>query len=148
VLESSGASIADTSVTFAARAGRTIVLRHAAPDDAIFLMIAFPAATDTMARDSIHLAIHPTPGRYGFTLSTSDKLTAGATATFSYAVHFRTPAEAVTKYPSPGRFEQVLHAATIGADNKVQLITGQHPAADMLRFPLTASGNYALVAAR
>ena len=149
LLEASGAPVPDTSVTFAATTGRTIVLRHAPPDDAIFLILDFPAATDTMhARDSVHVRVHPVAGKYAFELVTTDKLPGNASATFSYAVHFRAPAGASVKYPSAGKFEQALAPAELGAANKVQFIGGVRPAADVVRFPVAAAGSYALVAAR
>jgi hypothetical protein len=136
-------------VTFATRTGRTIVMHHASPDDAIFLILQFPASTDTSrTRDSMHVTIRPTPGRYGFTLTTADKLGIGTIATFSYALHFRTPAEAAAKYPSPGRFEQLLLPALVTSDKGVQFLKPTRPAADMLRFPVATSGTYALVVPR
>ncbi|MGH7593806.1 MAG: hypothetical protein ACRELE_08155 [Gemmatimonadales bacterium] len=148
-LETSGARVSDTSVIFAASAGRGIVMRHARPDDAVFLILDFPASTDTTrSRDSVHVRIEPVAGRYAFTLVTPDKLGAGVHATFSYAIHFREPVDANAKYPSAGAFEQALSPALLGAANKVQFIPGMRPAADVIRFPVTTAGNYALVAAR
>lgn len=141
--------VGDTSVTFAAKSGRTVVMRHAAPDDAIFVIVQFPASADTAhARDSLHVTIHPTPGKYGFSIASADKLTTGTTATFSYAMHFRTPGEAAVTNPGPGRFEQLLVPALLTSDNKVQFLQGERPAADMLRFPIAAAGTYAAAAPR
>jgi hypothetical protein len=147
LLEASGPPVHDTTVTFAAAVGRTIVLRHEAPDDAMFLILEFPRDS-TRTQDSLHVRVHPTAGKYAFALVTADKLVAGARATFAYAMHFRTPAEAVAKYPSPGRFEQLLSPAELTPDNKVKFLAGVRPAADMLRFELTAAGSYGLVALR
>ena len=145
-LEASGPDVRDTSIAFAAASGRSVVMHHAAPDGALFLILDFPVSKDTTAlRDSVHVRVHPIPGRYAFDLSTTDKLPAGTRATFSYAIHFRTPAEAAAKYPTPGAFEQQLAPALVTA-TKVQYIGGTHPAADMLRFPVNAAGSYALVA--
>ena len=139
----------DTSVRFATRTGRTVVLRHALPDDAIFVVLQFPPSADTAhARDSMHVTIRVTPGKYGFTLTTADKLTSGTVATFSYAIHFRTPVGAAVTYPSPGRFEQLLSPALVTPDNHVRFLAGTRPAADMLRFPVTTPGSYAVVAPR
>ncbi len=149
LLEASGPAVRDTSISFAAAAGRTIMLRHAQPDDAIFAVLTFPATKDSLrSRDSVHIMIHPLPGHYAFTLSTNDKLGPGAQATFSYAIHFQTPSDAVSKYPSPGRFEAALAPATISADNKVLFLLGSRPAADAIRLPMTAAGTYALAAVR
>ncbi|MGH7524613.1 MAG: hypothetical protein ACREK8_09925 [Gemmatimonadales bacterium] len=145
-LEASGPDVRDTSIAFAAASGRTIVMRHTPPDGAIFLILEFPVSKDTTTlRDSVHVRVHPIPGRYAFDLSTTDKLAAGTAATFSYAIHFRAPPEAAVKYPTPGAFEQVLAPALLTA-SKVQYVGGTRPAADMLRFPVNAAGSYALVA--
>ncbi len=57
---------------------------HAAPDDAIFLVLQVPPAKDSVTpKDSVHLSIHPLPGKYAFTLTTSDKLATGTRASFS-----------------------------------------------------------------
>ena len=142
-------SVRRAGTGYVATTGRTIVLRHAPPDDAIFLILDFPAATDTMhARDSVHVRVHPVAGTYAFELVTTDKLPGNSSATFSYAVHFRAPAGASVKYPSAGKFEQALAPAELGAANKVQFIGGVRPAADVVRFPVAAAGSYALVAAR
>ena len=87
-------------------------------------------------------------GKYQFALVTPDKLGPGARATFSYAIHFQTPADAATKNPSPGRFEQLVAPAELTPDNKVRFLVGERPAADMLRFPVAAPGTYGLVVAR
>lgn len=149
MLESSGATVPDTAVTFAVATGRTIVLRHARPDDAIFLVLQFPASKDSLrTHDSVHVTIHPTPGKYAFTLATPDKIGSGGQATFSYAIHFRTPGDAVAKYPSLGRFEAQLVPGAIGADNKVEFLVGARPAADMIRFALAGPGTYGLMVTR
>jgi hypothetical protein len=149
LLEASGPAVADTSVTFAVAAGRTIVLRHAQPDDAIFLVLTFPATKDSLGtRDSMHVTIHQTPGKYAFTLATADKFGPGVRAMFSYAIHFHTPSDAGAQYPSPGRFEAELAPAEIGADNKVLFLVGERPAADAIRFPLIAPGTYGVAAVR
>lgn len=149
LIEASGAPVPDTSVTFAARSGRTIVLRHARPDDAIFLILDFPPSTDsTRAGDSLHVRVQPVAGKYAFMLATPDKLPPAAQATFSYAIHFRAPAGASAKYPSTAVLEQALAPALLGDANKVQFVGGTRPAADVVRFPVTTAGSYGLVVAR
>ena len=149
LLEASGAPVADTSVAFAAATGRTIVLRHARPDDAIFLVLQFPATADSLrVHDSIHVTVHPMRGSYAFALSTPDRIASGATAMFSYAIHFRAPSDAAAKYPSPGRFEAQLAPAALGTDNTVRFLEGVRPAADLIRFPVAAPGSYGLAAVR
>jgi hypothetical protein len=149
VLESNGPTVPDTSVSFDAREGRTIVLRHARPDDMLFVTLRFPPLKDsTAAVDSVHLNIHPLPGKYGFTVATNDKLPVGGEATFSYAIHFLTPADAEAKYRSPGHFEQVLTPALVTADNQVRFLVGTRPAADALTFPIAVPGTYLLAAVK
>ncbi|HEY8062140.1 MAG TPA: hypothetical protein VID74_05050 [Gemmatimonadales bacterium] len=149
LIEASGLPVPDTSVTFAARSGRTIVLRHARPDNAIFLILDFPPSTDsTRVGDSLHVRVQPVAGKYAFTLSTSDTFAPAAQATFSYAIHFRPPAEASAKYPSTAILEQALGPALLGAANKVQFVGGTRPAADVVRFPVAAAGSYGLVVVR
>lgn len=149
LLESSGAAVPDSSVTFAAATGRTIVVRHSRPGDAIFLVLQFAASKDSLrSHDSVHVTIRPMPGKYAFTLSTTDRVGIAAEATFSYAIHFQTPADAVAKYPSPGRFEEQLVPVEIGADNRVRFLSGARPGADLIRFTLTGPGTYGLAAAR
>jgi hypothetical protein len=147
VLESNGPTVPDTSVAFDARVGRTVVLHHARPDNMLFVTLHFPPLKDsTSAVDSVHLNIHPMPGKYGFTLTTNDKLPVGSEAVFSYAVHFLTPAEAAVKYPSPGRFEQLVAPALVTADNQVRFLDGDRPAADALHFLIAVPGSYLLAA--
>jgi hypothetical protein len=149
LLEASGAPVPDTSVTFAAKSGRTIVLRHAHPDDAIFLILDFPPSTDSSrVGDSLHIRVQPVPGKYAFMLVTPDRLAPAAQATFSYAIHFRAPAEASARYPSTSAIEQALAPALLGAASKVQFVGGTRPAADVVRFPVAAAGSYGLVVAR
>jgi hypothetical protein len=148
LIEASGLPVPDTAITFAAKSGRTIVLRHARPDNAIFLILDFPPSADSaQAGDSVHVRVQPVAGKYAFMLSTPDRF-APAQATFSYAIHFRAPAEASAKYPSTALLEQALGPALLGAANKVQFLGGTRPAADVVRFPVTAAGSYGLVAVR
>jgi hypothetical protein len=147
VLESSGPRVHDTTLTFAAAAGRSIVLHHEGMPDAIFLILDFPATRDTLhLRDSVLVAVHPADGQYGFTVSFNEKAGVTPEATLAYAMYFRTPAAAVATWPSPGRFEQRLQPALLGQDNKFTITAGERPAGDMLRFALKTSGTYALVA--
>ena len=69
----------------------------------------------TRAGDSLHVRVHPVAGKYAFTLATPDKLAPAAQATFSYAIHFRTPARGqreVSRRPAP--LEQALAPALLG----------------------------------
>jgi hypothetical protein len=147
MLETSGGVVRDTQVVFARAAGRTIVMKHA-DDQAIFLMLHFPAAHDsTPSRDSIRVEVHPVAGQYAVTISLPDNVPTGSTGTFSYAIHFKTPSGAAATHPSPGQFEQLVAPALV-TDTHVKFLAGNRPAADMMRFPLTTSGVYALLALR
>jgi hypothetical protein len=147
LLESSGPRVHDTAVTFAAAAGRSIVLHHEGAPDAVFLMLDFPATRDTLRlRDSIMVSVHPLDGQYAFTVTFNEQPGVTPRATLAYALYFRTPAAAASLWPSPGRFEQRLEPALMGADNKVTVIASDRPAGDMLRFALKSSGTYALMA--
>jgi len=149
LVESSGEAAPDTSVTIDLATGRTVVLRDAAPDGMPFLTLHIPPTKDsTRLSDTLRVDIHPTPGKYGFTLATSGKLPADVVATFSYAIHFRTPLDAMAKYPNPGRFELLVQPALIGADNHVQLLGGDRPGADLLSFAVAVPGTYALAVPR
>jgi hypothetical protein len=147
ILERSGASPPDTVVTFRAGAGRTIVMRHGAPDNAIFAIIEVAADTARRASaDSVVLRLSPSPGRYGVDLQSSDSTLKGIRLTFSYATHFQEPSEALSRYPTPAQFEfQTAAARLIGAE-QLQFVVGDRPAADMIRFNVTGNGTWLLAA--
>lgn len=149
ILERSGASPPDTTVTFLASAGRTIVMRHGAPDNAIFAILEVPPA-GIIARkgDSVTFRLSPSAGRYGVSLETTDSLAKGVRLTFFYAIHFQEPSEATLKYPTPGQFEQATAAGHTLGNNQLQFVVSERPAADMIRFPVTASGVWLLAARR
>ncbi|MEP6590802.1 MAG: hypothetical protein ABJC19_06440 [Gemmatimonadota bacterium] len=147
ILERSGASPPDTAVTFRAAEGRTIVMRHEAPDNAIFAILSIPAgAVVAKSGDSATIALVSTPGRYGVTLTTNDSLGAGIKLTFSYATHFQEPSEATGRYPTPGQFEQATAPAHALPSGQLQFVVNERPAADMIRFPVTAAGTWLLAA--
>ncbi|MES2306842.1 MAG: hypothetical protein V4558_15165 [Gemmatimonadota bacterium] len=134
---------------YSARAGRTIVMRHGAPDNAIFAIIEVPAdSTRKAPGDSVTLRLSPSAGRYGVELQSSDSLKPGIRLTFSYATHFQEPSEAIAKYATPALFEQAMAAAhQIGTD-QLQFVVTERPAADMLRFTITGTGVWLLAARR
>jgi hypothetical protein len=88
------------------------------------------------------------PGRYGLKIETSDSLGLGISVTFSYAMHFQEPSDATGKYRTPGQFEQAIAAAHLLADDHLQFVESVRPAADMIRFPVTAPGTWLLAARR
>jgi hypothetical protein len=145
MLELAGASPGDTTVTFDPATGRTVLMRHGAPDNAIFAIIEFPPGAVAVAGGGeARVTIQPIPGRFGFVLSTTDRLGDGVRATFSYAIHFQEPSDAMTKYPSPVRFEQALAPARLLPDGGLSFLAGERPAADMLRLPIAEPGSYLL----
>ncbi|MEO5798969.1 MAG: hypothetical protein ABIZ70_00860 [Gemmatimonadales bacterium] len=149
VLERSGASPPDTIVKYSARFGRTIVMRHGAPDNAIFAIIEVPPdSTRKAPGDSVTVRLAVSAGRYGVELLSTDSLSPGIRLTFSYATHFQEPSEAVAKYATPALFEQNMAAAhQLGAD-QLQFVVTERPAADMLRFTVTGKGVWLLAARR
>ncbi len=149
VLEATGTVPGDTTVDFDPAVGRTLMLRHRAPDDAIFLILNIPphAVVARSGRDA-RITVLPVPGAYGFHLTTLDSLGAGITATFSYARHFEAPAGAVTRYGSPIALEAALGAARYTSETQLQFLASQRPGANMIRFPVTIGGTYVLAAPR
>src|SRR5690606_30029215 len=90
VADRSGLSPSDTAVTFHAAQGRTVVMRHTAPDNSIYAILTMPA--DSTASDSVTVTLRATPGRYGLQLGAAPRLPSGSVLTFSYAIHFIPPA--------------------------------------------------------
>jgi hypothetical protein len=149
VPELAGTTPGDTSVTFAADSGRTIIVRHGPPDNAIFAIIQFgPAALKPVSGVMATVMIHPVPGRVGVEILTPDTFGVGAQATMSYAIHFQTPSDALTKFGSAGRFEQALAAARTLPDGRLQFLRTERPAADMVRFAITGPATYLLATPR
>ncbi len=149
VLEATGTVPADTTVDFDPAAGRTLILRHRAPDDAIFLILTIPpGAVIARGGPDARITVVPIPGVYGFHLTTFDSLGTGITAEFSYARHFEAPAGAVTRFGSPIALEAALGAARYTSPTQVQFLETDRPGADMIRFPVTIGGTYVLAAPR
>lgn len=145
VPELAGTTPTDTTVTFPADSGRTIILRHGPPDNAIFAIIQFaPRALKPQSGVMAQVMVHPVPGRIGVEILTPDAFATGARATLSYATHFQAPSDASAAFGSAGRFEQALAAARTLPDGRLQFLRTERPAADMVRFDLTASAVYLL----
>lgn len=144
-----GASPTDTSVQFAPDSGRTIVMRHSLPDGAIFAIVRFPPGTVIpQSGATAQVTLHPVPGRIGLEILTPDSIGPGAAATFSYAIHFQAPSDAVAHFGTPGRFEQALAAARSLGDGRLQFLPTERPAADMIRFPIDRPGTYLVATPR
>jgi hypothetical protein len=146
LLEQSGASPADTVVSFPASHGRTIVMRHAPPDNAIFALIAIPA--DSTASDTIRVELTPLPGRYAVRVAASPRLPSGAKLTFSYAIHFRAPEGATARYGTVSRYARALGVGRFLDDEQFGFLAESRPATDMLRIELGEPGDFAVAAPR
>jgi hypothetical protein len=147
--ELAGTTPSDTTVTFPADSGRTIILRHGPPDNAIFAIVQFaPGALKPQSGSMAEVVLHPVPGRLGVEVLTPDGFGPGATVTLSYAIHFQAPSDAVAKFAGVGRFEQALAAARTLPDGRLQFLRTERPAADMVRFAIDASATYLLATPR
>lgn len=130
---------------FAARGGRTIVLRHAPPDNAIFAILAVPA--DSTSSDSLTLSLRVTPGRYGLQVQGEPRLPPGTVLTFSYAIHFQAPPEVPSAaYPTVTRFADWLGVGQLLADGGLRYHLTARPGGDLLRIVLQESGEYLIAA--
>lgn len=147
--ELAGTTPADTTVIFPADSGRTVIIRHGPPDNAIFALIEFaPGALVSPSGTLAQVIIHPIPGRVGVEILTPDTFKEGAEATISYAIHFQAPSDALAKFGSAGRFEQALSAAKMLPDGRLQFLKTDRPAADMVRFAISAPATYFLATPR
>lgn len=137
----SGVSPPDTTVRFAAREGRTVVLRHTPPDNAVFVIVQVPP--DTSGTDSVTIALSPIPGRYGVTVRAEPRLPRGASLSFSYAIHFLPPDELPTPpYPTPARFADWLAIVRVEDDGAYRFLSSSRPATDVVRAALAQVGEY------
>src|SRR5690606_10124212 len=101
----SGVSPNDTTVEFSAATGRTIMMRHTPPDNAIFAILEIPADSSASGRVSVSIAV--TPGRYGVTISAQPRLPSDTRLSFSYAIHFQAPPQVPSAaYPTIARFAE------------------------------------------
>lgn len=148
VLEVSGVSPTDTTVRFAARAGRTVLLRHAPPDNAVFAIVSIPP--DSAATDEITLTLHPLPGQYGLRVQAAPRLPPDATVAFSYAVHFQAPSTLPgSRYAGTTAYSQWLGIGRLDPDGReLRFLAFTRPAADMVRAPAAQPGEYLVAAPR
>jgi hypothetical protein len=147
VLETWGTPPEDTAVAFLPGRPRTVLLRHAPPDNTIFAELALPDSVFPAGlSDSVHLAIETRPGVYGVTITSTPAFAAGAVLTFKYPVHFAAPRAARQRYGNPAQFERALGIGVQEADGRYRLLPSTRPAADNLAATLPGPGVY-LVAA-
>lgn len=149
VLESSGAPASDTSLGFKPGTPRTVIMRHAPPDNTVFAELVFSreAFPDSTA-DSVHLNIAVRPGIYGVTITSTPAFTTGAVLRFKYPVHFVAPAAATAKYGNPALFERALAIGARQPDSLVKLLVSTRPAADNLEAGISGPGTYIVAAPR
>jgi hypothetical protein len=150
VLEQAGVPPEDTVVTFRAGEPRTIVLRHAPPDNTVFVELVFPAKAfgDSGRSDSVRVTVHPRPGLYAVDVASSMLPAPGAVIRFKYPVHFSAPLGALTRYGSATRYERQLTIAALVDSTNYALLRSTRPASDNLAAPLDRPGTYLVAAPR
>jgi hypothetical protein len=146
LLEQSGLSPRDTTVVFQASKGRSIVMRHVAPDNAIFAILAVPP--DSGSTELIEVALNHVPGLYGIRVNAQPRLPEGSTLTFSYAIHFQAPVGALGRYRTRIRFSNSLGIAELQPDGRLKFQRELRPATDILSAAITSSGEFYVAAPR
>lgn len=150
LLELNGAPPIDTSVTLTPGVARTVIVRHAPPDNNTFAELTFPAsvfAADS-GGDSIRITLTAKPGVYGLTVASDAKFGRGARITFKYPVHFQAPQAATGKYGNALVFERALVVAAEQEDGRYGLLVSTRPASDNLSAPVPRAGTYFAAAPR
>ncbi|HEU5051024.1 MAG TPA: hypothetical protein VFU00_11900 [Gemmatimonadales bacterium] len=140
LLEASGGPPGDTTVTIEPGRARVVVLRHPAPDYAVFAEVAFDSGSFAAGSGEVRVTIRPRPGLYGIDLEASAPLRE-ALVTFKYAVHFLAPAGARTDYGSDIGFERELFVGRLEGE-QVTFLPSTHPATDNLAADLPGTGSY------
>ncbi|HEU4763811.1 MAG TPA: hypothetical protein VFS28_04115 [Gemmatimonadales bacterium] len=148
ILEHTGTEPGDTVAAIVPGAARTVVLRHASPDNTVFATVAVPAAGFSGAGDTVHLTLRPRPGVYGLDVAADATFGPGIVLTFKYAVHFAAPAAAIERYRHAPALERRLSVARRNADGSFTLLASGRPASDNLAVFLSAPGSYYVVAPR
>jgi hypothetical protein len=150
LLELAGPPPVDTSVTLRPGIARTVIVRHAPPDNNTFAEVSFPAtvfAGDSV-RDSVRVTLTGRPGVYGLTVGADVPIGPGARITFKYPVHFQAPQAATGRYGTALAFEQALVVAAEQADGRYGLLVSTRPASDNLSAPIPHAGTYFAAALR
>ena len=149
VLESWGAPPLDTSVVFAPGNRRTVLLRHAPPDNTVFAELSLPAELfPNPGADSIRLRIEIRPVVYGMTITSTQGFAAGAILTFKYPVHFAASQAANQRYGNRAQFERALGIGVQENDGRFRLLPSTRPAADNLSATIPGPGVYLVAAPR
>lgn len=154
ILEATGISPSDTTVTFLQGKPRTIVLRHGPPDNTVFVELFFPdsafeAPKDSLVpRDSVRVELRPRPGQYGLDVTMTAVPQKGALIRFKYPVHFGAPIAAIDRYSTRTRYERALMVGIRTDSANVSMYDGTRPALDNIQAPLLGSGTYLVAAPR
>jgi hypothetical protein len=140
----------DTVVTFRTGATRRVILRHAPPDNTVFVELIFNAETFAApgTPESVTVSVHPRPGVYGVDVTTTLPPGPGAFIRFRYPVHFAAPQAAIARYGSAVRVELALSVAMRLPSGSYGLLPSERPASDNLQAPLGGTGTYLVVARR
>lgn len=148
-LEWWGAPPLDTAVVFSPGRKRTVLLRHAAPDNTVFAELSLPAELfPAGSADSVRISIEPRAGLYGVTITGTPAFTEGAILTFKYPVHFVAPLAASQRYGNPALFERALAIGVQEEDGRFRLLPSTRPAADNLSATIPGPGVYLVAAPR
>lgn len=150
ILEMTGMSAEDTTVTFTAGTRRAIILRHGPPDNAPFVELRFTEESFpvTESPESVTVTVRPRAGVYGVDITTSVPSGPGGVVRFKYPVHFAAPVDALARYGSAARFERALSIAYLAEGDQYRLLESARPGADNLEAPLGESGTYLVAAPR
>jgi len=148
VLEASGAPAEDTVAAFLPGGPRTVLIRHAPPDNTVFAELSIPdSALPANVTDSIRITVEIRPGVYGLSIVSSQPL-GPSRLTFRYPVHFAAPSAASQKYGNAAMFERALLVAAQEPDGRFRLLPSTRPAADNLSAAIPGAGVYLVAAPR
>jgi hypothetical protein len=142
ILQTSGPSPSDTSVSFPAGTLRTIVLRQGPPENIVFARVTFPAAAFPDSGQTVTVEVKPRPGVYGLDIGMSRPIRVSATVMFEYARYFSAPERARQVYRTDGAFEQALAIGHLLPENQIELLPSVRPELDHVSAPVATGGSY------
>jgi hypothetical protein len=150
LLEAAGVPPNDTVATFKVGEARTVVLRHAPPDDGVFAELVFPANMfkASSPSDSVTVVAAVRPGMYGLDIAMTLLPENPGVIRFKYPVHFRAPVDAIRKYGSAIAYEHALQIGREEQDGRYALYLSTRRASDNLESILVGPGRYAVGAPR
>jgi hypothetical protein len=147
VVETSGPSPSDTSVSFVAGSERVIILRHGPPENIVFAELSFSAGAFGDSGQVVTAEVRPRPGVYGLDLSLSVPLQSAATLAFYYARYFSAPARARQLYKSDVAFERALSVGRVLSENQIELLPSRREELDHVSASIPGPGSYLVAAA-